>query len=171
MWETHQKGYFRLQKRLPFRAWWYFRTGYTQYFSFILALGNMFTITYYLVIVDNPFLGSVLPNFSTYIVISSIIGIPLLSILGFVHMRRSLAYTSDVEIVNESNPFNYKLYPGIHKECMAPLLRDLLRLGRKSISNETLSENEQQKLDVLQKNLEILADGRSLPIPKKFDEV
>lgn len=171
MLENHQKEYFKLKKSLPFRAWWYYRAGFSKYFSFILALANMFTITYYLAIVENPFFDSIFPNFTTYVIISSIVGIPLLAILGFVHMRRSRAYASETEVINESHPFNYKLYPGIHKECMAPLLRDLLKLGRKSILNEKLTSDELDKLKILEKNLDIIAKGNSLPIPKKFDEV
>lgn len=160
-----------MNKKLHFRSWFYFRTGYTQYFAFVLAIANMLTTTYYLAIVKNPFLGNIFTSFSTYIIISSVIGIPLLTILGFIHMRRSLVYSSEQDILQESWPYNYYLLPGIQKEILAPLLRDLLMLGRKSISNENMTEEEIRKLDELQHKLELLVTGGSLAMPKKFGKL
>ena len=104
-----------MKKNLIFRAWFYFRTGLSQYFSFVIAIGNMFTITYYLLIENITFFDNVFPSFSIYVIISSIIGIPSLTILGFVHMKKSHAYKSEANIIHESLPYNYKLMPGIHK--------------------------------------------------------
>ncbi len=160
-----------MKKKLSFRAWSYFRVGYAQYFSFILALANMFTLTYYLAIKDNTFFTTLFPNFSTYVVVSSFIGIPLLALVGYVHIHKSHAYTADMDISAEAYPYNYKLGPGIQKECMAPLYLGLLRLGRKSLSAEKLSEDELQELKKLEKNLDLISKGDSLPIPKKFDEI
>ncbi|MDE1726150.1 MAG: hypothetical protein KGH89_02660 [Thaumarchaeota archaeon] len=151
-----------MKKKLPFRAWYYFRVGYVQYFTFILALANMFTITYYLVITHDPSLKIVFPSFSAYVVISTLIGIPLLVLVGFVHLKRSHAFTSEMDISVESNPYNYKLYPGILRECMAPLYLELLILGRKSLSDEKMTEEEIEKLEILQKKLDFISQGGSL---------
>lgn len=160
-----------MKKSIPFRSWFYFRTGYSQYFSFILAVANMFTITYYLAIEKNNTLEFIFPSFLSYIVISSIIGIPLLVLAGFLHMRRSRAFTSEIEITNESNPYNYKLTPGIQKEIFAPLLLQLLTLTRKSFSSEKLSMDEIEQLKKLDEKLDYLAKGGMLEIPKKFDDL
>lgn len=151
-----------MKKKIPFRAWYYFRVGYVQYFTFILALANMFTITYYLVVTSDPSLKIVFPSFSAYVVISTLIGIPLLVLVGFVHLKRSHAFTSEMDISVESNPYNYKLYPGILRECMAPLYLELLILGRKSLSDEKLTEEEIKKLEILQKKLDFISQGGSL---------
>ena len=153
-----------------FRAWFYFRTGLSQYFSFVIALGNMFTITYYLLIDNSTSFDILFPSFSSYVIISSFIGIPLLTIVGFVHMKKSHAFKSESNIIHESLPYNYKLMPGIHKECLAPLYLELLRLGRKSLNDEKISDDEIKKIELLESKLEFLAKGNSLTIPKKFDE-
>jgi len=160
-----------LKKYMPFRSWMYFRTAYGQYFTFVIAIANMFTITYYLLIDNISSLDVVFPSFSSYVIISSIIGIPLLTILGFVHMKKSHAFKSDSDILQESFPYNYKLLPGIHSECLAPLYLELLRLGRKSLSNEKLTDNDIKKLHELETKLELISKGGSLTIPKKFDDL
>jgi hypothetical protein len=152
-----------MKKKLPFRSWYYFRIGYAQYFAFILALGNMLTLTYYLVLTNEPSFKMLFPSFSIYVIVSSVIGVPLLMLVGFAHMKRSHAFTSEQDINMESNPYSYKLAPGIVKECMAPLYLELLRLGRKSLSDEKLTDTELTKLQDLEKKLDLIASGGSLP--------
>ena len=159
-----------MKKSIPFRSWYYFRTGYTQYFAFIIAVMNMYTLTYYLVIENSSAINSVFSSFSTYVVVSSLIGIPILILLGFMHMRRSGAFRSESEITQESNPYNYKLLPGIHQVVSAPLLLELLKLLRKS-DNDVLTEEEIKRLSELETKLDFLANGGMLDIPKKFDDL
>ncbi len=158
-------------KKVHFRSWYYFQTGYTQYFTFTIAVINMLTTTYYLAINQNEIIGKIFPTFSTYVIISSTIGIPLLVFLGYLHMRRSHIYKSQQDILQESSPYNYYLLPGIQKEVMTPLFRELLELGRKSLSNEGITEEQSKRLDDLVQKLELLSSGGSLEMPKKFDRV
>jgi len=160
-----EKGRF-LRKRMPFRAWYYFRAGYSQYFAFILALINMYTLTYYLAIADNPALHSIFPNFYLYAVVFSVVGFPLLVIVGYIHMKKSQAFSSEMDITAEAFPYNYRLAPGIQSECIAPLYLELLRLGRKALSNETITEEELKKINELNQKLDLLATGGSLPIKR-----
>jgi len=158
-----------MKKSITFRSWYYFRAGYSQYFGFVLAMINMLTITYYLALNNNNLFTTIFPSFSVYVIISSIIGIPFLIIVGFLHMRRSRGYSSETEIANESMPYNYKLSPGVQKEIIAPLLLQLLILSRKSALNQTLTSEElSQTKQILDKFNKIDKDG-SLDIPKKFD--
>lgn len=159
---VHLREQFEMKKKLPFRAWYYFRIGYTQYFTFILALANMLTVTYYFVVTSEPSLKLVFPSFSAYVVISTLIGMPLLSIVGFVHLKRSHAFTSEMDVSVESNPYTYKLAPGILRECLAPLYLELLMLGRKSIAGDVLTTEELKKLEDLQKKLDFIIKGGSL---------
>lgn len=172
----HQKVHYNmiapsLKKKLPFRAWYYFRTGYSQYFAFILALGNMYTLTYYLAISNNAALQAVFPNFYTYAIILTVVGFPLLAVIGYYHMKRSRAFSSEMDVTVESNPYSYKLSPGIQIECMAPLYLELLRLGRKSISGEPITDEEQRKLRELESKLSTIANGGSLPVKTKSNKV
>ncbi len=171
MWEILLKERYKLRKNLLFRLWFYFRTGYGQYFGFIIALANMFTITYYLLLDNISYLDNIFPSFSVYVIISSIIGIPFLVIIGFIHIKKSHAYRSEADITTESHPYFYKLLPGIQSECIAPLFLELLRLGRKSLLNEKLDEEEKKKLRDLENKLEWISEGKMLDIPKKFDDL
>ena len=65
-------------RNLGFRGWFYFRTGWSNYFTFVFAAVNTLTVTYYLAIEKYPFLETIFPNFLQYIVIIVGIGIPLL---------------------------------------------------------------------------------------------
>jgi hypothetical protein len=159
------------RKKLPFRAWYYFRTGYSQYFTFILALINMYTLTYYLAIVNTPTLHSIFPNFYTYAIAFTVISLPLLAGAGYVHIKKSRAYSAETDITVESNPYSYRLQPGIQTECIAPLYLELLRLGRKSLSDERITEEELKKLQELENKLGIIAGGESLPMPRKESKV
>jgi len=160
-----------LKKTLPYRSWFYFRTGYSQYFAFILALANMLTLTYYLAISNSSTLNSIFPSFTSYVIISIIIGIPIFSFVGFLHMKKSPAFTSEQEVSAEANPYNYKLPPGLWKECIVPLLLELLILSKKNLNEEKPDSSDLMRLKELEKKLDLLTKGGSLPIPKKFDEI
>lgn len=116
-------------------------------------------------------LDIIFPSFSIYVIISSIVGIPLLVVIGFFHIKKSHAYRSEADITTESNPYFYKLLPGIQSECVAPLFLELLQLGRKSLNNEPITDDEQKKLINLEKKLELISQGKMLDIPKKFDDL
>lgn len=160
-----------MKKSIPFRSWYYFRTGYSSYFSFILALANMFTLTYYLSVEKNSALEIIFPSFTAYVIISSVVVIPLVALLGYIHMRRSKAFFSEAQITNESNPYNYKLPPGISQEIIAPLLLQLLVFTRKSNLKENLTPDEESQFKELSDKLDKLNKDGMLKIPKKFDDL
>ena len=160
-----------MKKSIPFRSSFYFVSGYGYYYAFIVAIANMFTLTYYLIVDKNQTLDFIFPSFIIYVIISSAIVFPFLILLGFLHYKRSRAFISDTEIIQESNPYNYKLMPGIHSEALAPLLLELLKLSRKSFSLDKLTVDEILQLEKLEKKLEHLAEGNMFEIPKNFDEI
>jgi len=160
-----------MKKSIPFRSSFYFVSGYGYYYAFIVAIANMFTLTYYLIVDKNQTLDFIFPSFTFYVIITSAIVFPLLILLGFLHYKRSRAFISDTEIIQESNPYNYKLMPGIHSEALAPLLLELLKLSRKSFSLDKLTVDEILQLEKLEKKLEHLAEGNMFEIPKNFDGI
>lgn len=166
-----QRGRFKLKKTLPFRSWFYFRTGFSHYFAFLLSLGNMLTLTYYLAITDSPTLHSVFPSFQSYVILAIVVAVPILSFVGFLHMKKSLAFTSEQEVAAEAHPYNYKLPPGLWKECVTPLLFELLILSKKNVNKEKSSSDDLKRLQALEKKFALLSNGGSLPKPDKFDEI
>ena len=92
-------------KNKGFRSWYYFRMGWSTYFAFIFAAINTLTVTYYLAIEKIPVLVSVFPSFLQYVLIVSVLGIPILILIGYAHYKRTKAFQSEVEILIESNPF------------------------------------------------------------------
>ena len=95
-----------LFKKNPlFRAWFYFRMGWSTYFAFIFAAINTLTVTFYLAIENYPVLKSVFPTFETYVIITVLIGIPLLVAIGYAHYKRTKARKAEVDILVETNPY------------------------------------------------------------------
>ena len=77
-------------KNPGFRAWFYFRQGWSVYFAFIFAAINMLTVTYFLAIENYPTLKEVFPSFEQYVLIAVVIGVPLLTLVGYAHYKKLL---------------------------------------------------------------------------------
>lgn len=155
-----------MTRRMPFRSWYYFRTGYMTYLAFVLAAINMMVVVYYLAIKNIPALESVFPSFAIWALTVIAAGIPLAIFLGWMHVKRSPAYSSEVDIQVEANPYYYKLPPGYWKEVFAPIWLELLRLNLKVLNKEPLTEEEQKQIKELQKKLENLISGGYVGTPR-----
>ena len=101
-----------------FRFWYYFRTGYATYFAFILAAINTLTVTYFLAIERFPALQSVFPTFGQYVLIITLIGIPLLTGIGFVHYKRTKAFNIFFSLNKLKN-----CWKNTYEHCYISLLR------------------------------------------------
>ena len=149
-----------------FRGWYYLRTGWTTYFAFIFASVNTLVVTYYLAIEKMPDLVTIFPTFFSYVLILSVIGIPVLIITGYVHFQKSHAYGSEAEIAAEQNPYFYKAAPGWVRDVQWPLFLKFSELLIKLSNNEKLTENELQEITELQKKISILMKGGSIGSPR-----
>jgi hypothetical protein len=148
-----------MRASLPFRAWFYFRMGYSVYLSFIMAVVNVMVTVYYLAIQNISGLRDVFPDFSVWAITVIIIGTPLAVLIGWLHLKRSPAYRSEMDVAVESNPYYYKLPPGYWKDALVPVMLETMKLNIKLLNKETLTENEMKDLKELQKKLEILIEG------------
>lgn len=156
-----------MRKNLGFRGWLYFRYGWSTYFAFIFAAINTLTVTYYLAIKDIPVLKSIFPSFLDYLAIISVIGVPVLIAIGYIHFKKSAAYSAETDIYAESNPYYYKLPPGYNIEVLFPLYRTLVNMLIKVANNEKLTEEELEKINELQKKIDILINGGHVGNPKR----
>lgn len=149
-----------------FRGWYYLRTGWTTYFAFIFASVNTLVVTYYLAIEKIPDLQTIFPTFFSYVLILSVIGIPILIITGYMHFQKSHAYGSEAEIAAEQNPYFYKAAPGWVRDVQWPLFLKFSELLIKLSNNEKLTESELQEITELQKKIGILMKGGSIGSPR-----
>ena len=151
-----------MKGKFGFRAWFYFRQGWSTYFAFIFAAINTLTVTYYLAIENLPFIKDFFPSFTTYVFTIAIIGIPLLTLIGYLHYRRSRAYASEAEISVEQNPYWYKLPPGYSKDVQWPLYLKFTEILIKLSNNEKLSEKDLNEIKSIQENISKLVSGKTV---------
>jgi len=110
-----------------FRMWYYFRLGYTTYLTFLLGFATTLITVYYLAIINIQVLLNVFPHFLWFAITAIVVGVPISCLLGWIHMKGSALYSSEVDISVEANPYFYKMYPGYWKEAFMPLYLELLR--------------------------------------------
>ena len=72
-----------------YRVWYYFRNGWSIYFAFIFGAINTLVITYYLAIEKVPVLDSIFPSFGYYFLTAVMIGVPILTLIGWIHWKKS----------------------------------------------------------------------------------
>lgn len=150
-----------MQRNLPFRAWYYFRNGWSTYFAFIFAAINTLTVTYYLAVERYPLLNSLFPSFAHYVLIVSLTAIPILILIGYIHFKRSSAYRSEADIGMEVNPYFRRIL--INTELMIPLHLKLTEMMIVLAKNEKLDESQLKEISKLHdelKNYSTLKDGK-----------
>ena len=135
---------------LGFRSWYYFRMGWATYFAFIFAAVNMLTVTYFLAIDNYPSLKAIFPSFEIYILIAVGIGIPLLTIIGYAHFKRTQARRAEVDILMETQP--YMVRSLVNSEMLLNINLKILEI-LKSISEEKLSATQKEEVSKLEKQL------------------
>ena len=144
---------------VPFRAWFYFRMGWSTYFAFILAAINTLTVTYFLAIENYPSLKLIFPSFEIYIVIIVTVGIPLLVAIGYAHFKRTQAFKSEIDVQIESNPYQRRNL--VNTES---ILRLNLLLARNLLSEfKSKKEHDEQisELETLIDELKHLIENRT----------
>jgi len=157
-----------MRNSLGFRGWYYFRQGWTTYFAFIMAAINTLTVTYFLAIERYPIFTEIFPSFIHYIVIASLIGIPLLVAAGYLHYKKTSAYSSEADIVAETNPYSYKLPPGGWNQVVTfPLYLMITKMMIKLSKNEKFSDEEIVQIIELQKKIQVLIDGGFINNPRE----
>ncbi len=132
------------KNNVAFRSWYYFRMGWSTYFAFIFAAINTLTVTYYLAIEKIPSLTLIFPNFLQYVLIVTIIGIPVLVVIGYVHYKRTVAFKSEVDVVLESQPYQRRNIVNI-----ALILESILETNRillKTSKGDKLKDEDLEKI-------------------------
>lgn len=148
-----------MKKNIGFRSWFYFRQGWGSYFTFILGTTNTLVVTYYLAIQNIPTLNNIFPSFSYYAMTFVIIGIPLLVLIGYLHYKKTPAFSSEADVSHETNPMLYKLPSGWTSNVVYPLYYSMSDFMLKLLNNEKLTDEEIKELESIQNKIEILLKG------------
>lgn len=126
---------------------------------------------YYLLIDNYPDLQSLFSSFTIFVALTTLIMIPILILVGYIHMHRSSAYRSQIEINVESSPYIYKLPPGLQQEVMAPMLYEILGTLKKINAGDALTPKEIENMQNLDEKLGFLIGGGILRRPENFGGV
>ena len=153
--------------RLVTRAWFYFRIGYATYLTFVLGYVSTLITVYYLAIKSVPELLAIFPKFIPFAAIGTAIGLPLSVGLGWFHYKRSPAFTSEIDIQMEANPYYFKLPPGYNLEVFGPLYLELLQLLKKlSATQKLLDDADSRRIEDLERKLQVLNKGGYVGTPR-----
>ena len=145
------KKFFVMGKNVVWRGWWYFRQGWSNYFTFLMAAVNTLTITYFLAIERYPALVAIFPNFIQYVLIVALIGIPLLVLVGYAHWKKTSARRAEVDIFYEVNPYIVRVL--VNTEMVVQMNLTLNQHILKLSQGQKLSDEEINDLSQLQEKL------------------
>ena len=156
-----------MTKSTAFRGWYYFRMGWSTYFAFIFAAINTLTVTYFLAIENYPVLKEIFPSFESYIIIITVIGVPILMLIGFLHFKRTPAYRSEAAVQFESNPYIRRLL--VNSELVLNLNTKLIELILKISQGEKISNDEISDVTKIQDELKTFTTERTLTNKKDLE--
>ena len=147
-------------KNTSFRAWYYFRMGWSTYFAFIFAAINTLTVTYFLAIENYPSLQAIFPSFIHYTVIIVLFGVPLLVLIGYIHFKRTPSYRSEAAVTFESNPFARRTL--INSELTLKINQELITLLLKMQKGEKINDKVIEQIQKTQTEISSLVEKRTI---------
>lgn len=155
------------RKKQGFRGFYYFRTGYVTYFTMIVGLINVLSSTYFLAIKKVPLILTLFPTFGHYVTFCIVVGIPLVIVVGWLHLKKIGTYAAEADISNEASPYNFKLVPGYLKEVYGPAYLAILRINIKKAKGEKLTHQEIMEIKNIEEQIQKLIDGGYAGQPPK----
>ena len=147
-------------KNPGFRAWFYFRQGWSTYFAFIFAAINTLTVTYYLAIENYPSLKTIFPSFEQYILIVVLIGMPLLVLVGYAHYKKTPSYRAEADVWVESNPYQARVL--VNTQFTLALNMKLTDVLLKLSSNQEITQKEIEEIKTIQSKFIEHIDDRTI---------
>ena len=153
--------------RFLYRMWYYFRIGYSTYLTFLLGFATTMVTVYYLAIQNMSFLLDVFPHFAPFAVTALLVGLPLSVFIGWMHIKGSGVWRSELDIAVEANPYLYKMYPGYWKEAFVPLYLELLKGMKIMLEKEKmLTGDDRERIEGLEEKLQRLVEGGYVGAPR-----
>jgi len=156
----------KISIRFLARVWYYFRTGYSLYLAFPIGVLNTVILVYYLLIANVGQLQLVFSSFIIFLLVAALVSVPVAVGLGWIHMKKSPAWTSELDINVEANPYYYKLPPGYSREAYAPLYLELLRLTKRLLEAQNLlTPDDRARIEELERKMSTLIQGGYVGTP------
>ncbi len=165
-------------RKLLYRSWYYFRTGYSIYIAFFIGFFSNIIIIYSLGIkpvIDstNPgTLGGILkflfPRQTNFIVIAALVTTPFCIYVGLLHLKKTGAFAAEASVALESNPYVYKLVPGKEQEVFAPLMVLTAKgLAKVMEQQKVMTAEEKEEFDLVLSKASTLLAGHVVGLPKR----
>ena len=134
--------------------------------AFPVSVFNTVVIVYYLLIPNVAQLQFVFSSFVIFLVVAALVAVPLAVGFGWIHIKRSPAYTSEIDISIEANPYYYKLPPGFWREAYAPLYLELLQLNKRLLEAQNiLTQDDRARIEQLERKMHVLIRGGRVGTP------
>lgn len=127
-----------------YRAFYFLRTGYKLYLAFPLTLTNTLVIIYYFLIRGRIFIWFTQHKFLAFSAVGLGVVLPLASFLGWLHLKRLPGYAAEADLIVESNPYYYKLAPGIQREVLALSWQAFALVNKLLLKKEGLLAEEEE---------------------------
>ena len=122
--------------------------------------------TYFLAIENYPELKAVFPSFEMYIIGMIVIGVPLLTIIGYTHYKRSPAYSSEAGVMLAANPYTRRAL--INSELNVELNIKISEILVK-ISNKEDTKKEMLELKTIHDKVNEFVNERKFSNNKDLD--
>jgi len=156
-------------RKVLFRAWFYFRTGYNLYLAFLVGFASNIVVLYRLGVSDNKYLAPIFPSLSLFTILALVIALPVGILAGLYHMKRTGAFAADASVATEANPYIYKLVPGKEREVFLPLWILTVRgLAKMLDQQKTTTPEERKELEDLLGKASALLEGQYVGLPKQL---
>lgn len=150
-----------------YRSWYYFRIGYNTYLTFPLGYIGFLALIYVEFNVAGWNIG-IFSNVAFFEIAVAIFMTPAGIIIGYLHLKHTKAWTAEIEVGVEANPYNYKLTPGKEREAYAPITLVTLQLVRKLAEKDNiLTSEEKLQLEDLESRMNTLLKGKYVVKPKR----
>jgi hypothetical protein len=149
-----------MRKSSGSRIWIYFRVGWITYFGFIFAAANTLITTYFLLIENVQFIKEIFPTFEHYVISVSLLAIPVLTVIGYVHFQRSQAFKVEADTRTRSNLHELRIL--LNTEIILAIIFRLHNLYIKKLNNERLMDDEFQEITTMQEMIQDYQQHRTV---------
>ena len=156
--------------RLLYRAWFYFRIGYSTYIAFFIGFASNIVVIYALAVKQNTLLLPYFDRLWVFALVTLVVAVPISVLVGLFHMKRTGAFAADASVSLEANPYIYKVVPGKEQEVILPLMIATVQGIVKVLQRQNnLTESERKEFEDVLLKADRLLRGQVFGRPKQTE--